>query len=138
GRERQRDPTGPDGELERCAVARQLREPIDRRAEHVGVEHRGMAVVVAGGDVLAEVVHGHAHTVALTSAARPQSCQRRRRATSATTAEPAAKSSAPSIQWATEAPRYVGPPQASRVKSRSTAANTCSPARHAAWNVTSA
>ena len=62
--ERQRDPSGADGELERRAVAGQLGQQVDRRTEHVGVEHRAGGLVVAGGDVFAEVILEHADTLA--------------------------------------------------------------------------
>lgn len=59
-RERQCDPARADGELEGSAVTGELGQHVDRRTENVGVEHRARALVVAGRDVLAEVVLGHA------------------------------------------------------------------------------
>jgi hypothetical protein len=63
-RQRQCDPAGADGELQRGAVPGELGQQVDRRAVHAGVEHRGRALVVAGGDVLTEVVLGHRRKIA--------------------------------------------------------------------------
>ena len=57
--ERQRDSAGADGELERGTVTGELGEDVDGPPEHAGVEHRGIAVVIPGGDVGAEVVLWH-------------------------------------------------------------------------------
>ena len=57
-RERQRDPAGADPELERRSVAGELGEEVDRRIEHVRLEHVGRGLVVALRHVLAEVVLG--------------------------------------------------------------------------------
>ena len=52
--QRQGDPAGADRELERAAVAGELREHVHGRVDHGGVEHRGGLVVVARRDPLAE------------------------------------------------------------------------------------
>jgi hypothetical protein len=66
--QRQRDPAGPDRELQRRAVARQLREQVHGRLDQGRVEHAPGEVVVARRDALAEVplVRSHARSVART------------------------------------------------------------------------
>ena len=53
--ERQRDPAGPDGELQRGAVAGELGERVHRRPDHGRIEHLPRVPVVPRGDALAEV-----------------------------------------------------------------------------------
>jgi hypothetical protein len=60
----QRDPSGADGELQRRTVAGETGEEVHGRTEHTGVEHRSRLVVVAGGDLVAEVVLEHVETLA--------------------------------------------------------------------------
>ena len=57
--QRQRDATGTDRELERGAVARQIREEAHRRLEHGRVEHLRGGRVVVGRDPFVEVDLGH-------------------------------------------------------------------------------
>ena len=62
-RQRQRDPARADAELERCAVAGESGEKVDRRADDVGLEHVGGRVVVPSRHALAEVIVGHGGTL---------------------------------------------------------------------------
>ncbi len=57
-RERERDPAGADSELERRPVTGKRGEELDRRIEHVWIEHVRRGLVVALRHVLAEVVLG--------------------------------------------------------------------------------
>ena len=59
--QRQRDPSGPDRELQRRAVTGQLREQLDRRPDHGGIEHDRRVLVVRGRDALAEVLRVASH-----------------------------------------------------------------------------
>ena len=54
--ERQRDPPGPDPELERGTVARERREEVDRLRDHRGVAALAEMRVVALGDLAREPV----------------------------------------------------------------------------------
>jgi hypothetical protein len=54
-RQRHGDPARANRELERRAVAGELREHVDGRVDHGGVEHAPRGVVVTGRDALAEV-----------------------------------------------------------------------------------
>ena len=53
--QRQRDPAGADRELERSALARELREPLHGGPDHGRVEHARRVRVVDRRDALAEV-----------------------------------------------------------------------------------
>jgi hypothetical protein len=66
-RERQCDPACADGELESSAVTGKLGQHVDCRVKHLRGKHRAGAVVVARGNVLAEVILEHPQTVALSS-----------------------------------------------------------------------
>ena len=57
-RQRERDPTGPDGKLERPALARQLREGVDDGVDRLRREHLVVIVVVRRRDELVEVAVG--------------------------------------------------------------------------------
>ena len=59
-RERQRDAAGADPELERRAVAGQLREEVDDGTDVLCAGELRPWFVVSRGDALAEVVLGHA------------------------------------------------------------------------------
>ncbi len=61
--ERQRDAAGADAELERSAVARQPDEEVDRGIDVLELIVARYGLVVAGCDVLAEVVLGHRMTI---------------------------------------------------------------------------
>ena len=50
---------GADPELERAAAARELGQEVDGRLDLGGRAHRAEVLVVAGGDLLAELVLGH-------------------------------------------------------------------------------
>ena len=54
-RERQRDPAGPDPELERASLPGERGKEVDGRVDHRRVEHLRLGVVVARGDALVEV-----------------------------------------------------------------------------------
>src|SRR5581483_10859897 len=62
--ERERDPARSDRELERGAAAGRGGEEVDGRLDHGRVERFLLGLVVPGRDLLAEVVLGHAATVA--------------------------------------------------------------------------
>jgi hypothetical protein len=60
-RERERDPAGPDPELERVSFPGELGEDVDGQVDDGGVERLPLRLVVRGGDALVEVpvvVHG--------------------------------------------------------------------------------
>lgn len=61
-RERERHPTGTDAELERRAIARERREEVDRRPEHLRGEHRAV-IVIALRYLRTEVVRVHRGSV---------------------------------------------------------------------------
>ena len=54
-REGERDPAGPDPELERASAARELGEEVDDRVDDLRVEHVGRRFVVPRRDGLVEV-----------------------------------------------------------------------------------
>ena len=58
-RERQRDPPRPDTQLERGAVVGERSKEVDDRLDRRSLEHLVRWVVVAGRDLLTEVVFGH-------------------------------------------------------------------------------
>ncbi len=60
GRQGQGDPAGADRELEHGASSGQLLQDVDRSGDLLIAELDGGVVVVPGGDVLTEVVLGHA------------------------------------------------------------------------------
>jgi len=57
--EREPDPPGADGELERRSAGREPLEPVQDRRERLRREHGGAVVVVACGDLGAEVILVH-------------------------------------------------------------------------------
>jgi hypothetical protein len=60
-RERERDPAGPDPELERASFSGERGEDVDGQVNDGGVERLPLRLVVRGGDALVEVpvvVHG--------------------------------------------------------------------------------
>src|SRR5919201_2011281 len=62
-RERERDASGADPELERGSVTRELREELHGRADDIQVAPAAKPLVVARGDILAEVIDGHEWTL---------------------------------------------------------------------------